>query len=58
VEILDANAQKHVLQRKDIASMQASQLSIMPNGFETLLPDDLKGLLEYLTQGRQERASQ
>jgi len=58
VEILDANSQKHVLQRKDIASMQASQLSIMPNGFETLPPDDLKGLLEYLTQARQEHASQ
>lgn len=58
VEILDANAQKHVFQRKDIASMQGSQLSIMPNGFETLPPDDLKGLLEYLTQGRQERVAQ
>jgi len=50
VEILDATGQKHVIQRKDIETMNASQLSIMPNGFETLPPADLKGLLAYLTQ--------
>ena len=50
VEILDTTAQKHVVQRKDIASLEASQLSIMPTGFEALPPDDLKALLEYLAQ--------
>ncbi len=50
VEILDTTAQKHVVQRKDIASLEASQLSIMPTGFESLPPDDLKSLLEYLAQ--------
>jgi hypothetical protein len=50
VEILDTVAQKHVVQRKDIASMDASQLSIMPIGFEALPPADLKALLEYLAQ--------
>jgi putative heme-binding domain-containing protein len=49
VEILDTAAQKHVIQRKDIASLDASQLSIMPTGFEALPPEDLKALLEYLT---------
>ena len=48
VEILDIAAQKHVIQRKDIASMEASKLSIMPNGFEAIPADDLKALLEYL----------
>ena len=48
VEILDTTAQKHVIQRKDIASLEASQLSIMPTGFENLPPDDLKSLVEYL----------
>ncbi|HKQ39436.1 MAG TPA: PVC-type heme-binding CxxCH protein [Verrucomicrobiae bacterium] len=48
VEILDTTAQKHVLQRKDIASLEASQLSIMPAGFESLPADDLKSLVEYL----------
>jgi putative heme-binding domain-containing protein len=50
VEILDTTAQKHVVQRKEIVSLDASQLSIMPTGFETLPPDDLKALLEYLAQ--------
>jgi putative heme-binding domain-containing protein len=50
VEVLDTTGQKHVVQRKDIASLEASQLSIMPAGFESLPPDDLKGLIEYLAQ--------
>jgi uncharacterized protein len=50
VEILDVAAQKHVIQRKDIASLEASQLSIMPVGFEALPADDLKALVEYLAQ--------
>ena len=32
------------------ASLDASQLSIMPTGFESLPSDDLKALLEYLCQ--------
>ena len=50
VEILDTAAQKHVVQRKDIASLDASELSIMPTGFEALPPDDLKALIQYLAQ--------
>jgi hypothetical protein len=49
VEILDTAGQKHAIQRKDIASMEGSALSIMPTGLEALPPDDLKGLLEFLT---------
>jgi hypothetical protein len=30
--------------------MEGSQLSIMPAGLEALPPDDITGLLEYLTQ--------
>jgi putative heme-binding domain-containing protein len=50
VEILDTTAQKHIVQRKDIASLDVSQLSIMPTGFEALPPDDLKSLIEFLAQ--------
>ena len=50
VEILDTTAQQHVIQRKNIASLDASQVSIMPTGFESLPPDELKALLEYLAQ--------
>jgi putative heme-binding domain-containing protein len=53
VEILDTTGQKHVVQRKDIASLQGLPTSIMPTGFEALPPDDLKALLEYLTTTRQ-----
>lgn len=50
VEILDTTAQKHVIPRKEIASLEASALSIMPIGFEALPPDDMKALLEYLSK--------
>jgi len=53
VEILDTTGQKHVVQRKDIASLEGSQLSIMPIGLEALPPEDLKNLLEYLAQSHQ-----
>ena len=52
VEILDVSGQKHVIQRKDIEKMNGSQLSVMPNGFENLPPDDLKALLAFLTEAR------
>jgi len=50
VEILDTTGQKHAIQRKDIGTMEGTQLSIMPAGLEALPPDDLKSLLEYLCQ--------
>ncbi len=48
VEILDTAGQKHVVLRKDIQSLEASDQSLMPGGFEQLPPADLAGLLEYL----------
>jgi hypothetical protein len=48
VELLDTTGQKHVVQRKDIASLQGLPTSIMPNGFEALPPEDLKAVLEYI----------
>jgi len=53
VEILDTTGQKHVVQRKEIASLEGSQLSIMPIGLEALPPDNLKDLLEYLAESHQ-----
>jgi putative heme-binding domain-containing protein len=50
VEILDTTGQKHAIQRKDIGTMEGTQLSIMPAGMEALPPDDLKSLLEFLCQ--------
>ena len=48
VEILDLTSRKHAVQRKDIASLEASSLSIMPSGFESLPEKDLAALLEFL----------
>ena len=53
VEILDTASQKHVIQRNDIQKLEGTMLSIMPNGFEALPPNDLKSLLAFLTQPHQ-----
>ncbi len=49
VEILDVTGQKHSLQRKELKSLEASNNSIMPVGFEALPENDLASLLDYLT---------
>lgn len=50
VEILDTTSQKHVIQRRDIASLEGSSLSIMPTGFEALPEEDLVSLLDFLAR--------
>src|SRR5207244_10085905 len=51
VELLDAEAKRHTIQREDIDELQASTKSLMPEGFEKQLSnDDLVNLLEILTQ--------
>ncbi len=51
VEILDAEAKRHLIQREDIEEIQTSNKSLMPEGFEKQLSkDDLVNLLEFLTQ--------
>ncbi len=51
VEIVDAEAKKHVVQRDNIESLTASPKSLMPDGFEKQMPEaDLVNLLEFLTQ--------
>lgn len=48
VELTDLTGQKHVFQRKDIASLASSNQSIMPSGFESLGEQGLADLLAYL----------
>ena len=50
IELLDLTGQKHTLSRKDVTSLESSNLSIMPVGFESLDEKDLAALLEYLAQ--------
>lgn len=52
LEILDLANQKHVIQRADIKSLEASPLSIMPSGFEELPDQDLIDLFEYMAGSR------
>lgn len=48
IELLDAEARKQVILREDIDEMSGSKLSLMPEGFEKLPPEDLVNLLEFL----------
>src|SRR5262249_32608895 len=51
VELIDAEAKKHVVLREDISELTATPKSLMPEGFEKQLSaDDLANLLEFLTQ--------
>jgi putative heme-binding domain-containing protein len=51
VELIDAQAQRHVIQREDIEDLQATPKSLMPEGLEKQLSnEDLANLLEFLTQ--------
>ena len=50
IEIVDAEAKRHVLQRDAIEELTASTKSLMPEGFEKQVSkDDLANLLEFLT---------
>lgn len=51
VELIDAQAKRHVLLREDIDSLTASTKSLMPDGFEKqMTPKELTDLLEFLTK--------
>jgi putative membrane-bound dehydrogenase-like protein len=51
IELLDAEAKPHSIQNEDIKKLNSSKLSLMPNGFETILKaEGLADLLEFLTQ--------
>jgi putative membrane-bound dehydrogenase-like protein len=55
VEVLDAVGERHVIQRKEIATMNASNLSIMPAGLiDDLKPADVAALMEYLKTSHHE----
>lgn len=51
VEIYDLQGQKHAVQRKDIASLEASNQSIMPTGLEQVGEQGLADILAYLAAG-------
>jgi len=51
VELVDAEAKRHAIQRSDIDELIASRKSLMPDGFEKQLTDkELVDLLEFMTE--------
>jgi hypothetical protein len=49
IEMLDAEGQTHAIQRENIKRMSASQLSLMPEGFEKQMSaQEITDLLEFL----------
>jgi hypothetical protein len=51
IELYDVEGKKHTLLREDIDELKGSEKSLMPDGFEKLIPpNDLVNLLEYMTQ--------
>jgi uncharacterized protein len=51
IELLDAEAKRHSVLREEIEAMNASQKSLMPDGFEKqITSSDLNDLLAFLTQ--------
>jgi putative heme-binding domain-containing protein len=52
IELIDAAGKTHVFDRQDIKRLKASDLSVMPEGFEQLPKDDIAGILEYLSTSK------
>jgi len=51
LELIDAQAKKHVIQRADVEQITATAKSLMPEGFEKqMTPTEVGDLLEFLTQ--------
>ena len=54
VELLDLTGKRHVVQRQDIRSLSASNLSIMPEGLvDALPPKDVAALLTFLSASKE-----
>ena len=50
IELIDAEAKRHAVQRDEIDELKASTKSLMPEGFEKQVSaDELTNLLEFLT---------
>jgi hypothetical protein len=50
--LIDTTGKTHEISRDEIQALKQSDLSVMPEGFESLPPEDLTSLLEYLATSR------
>jgi uncharacterized protein len=54
IEIIDATGKIHAIDRTNVKALSASELSVMPEGFESSIPTaDLANLLEFLAQSKE-----
>ena len=51
-ELIESDGTHYQIERSRVAQLTRSELSLMPEGFETLSDEDLSSLLDYLTQQR------
>lgn len=49
IEMLDAEGKRQTILREDIESLIPTNRSLMPEGFEKLAPEELTGILEFLS---------
>jgi hypothetical protein len=52
IELIDAAGKTHVIEREAIRRLKASELSVMPEGFEQLPKEDVAGILEFLATSK------
>ena len=52
IELIDTTGKTYEISRDEILALKQSDLSVMPEGFESLPPEDLTSLLEYLATSR------
>lgn len=57
IELTDLTGKKHAIQRRDIASLEASTQSIMPTGLEQMGEQGLADLLAFLATSREGSAA-
>jgi putative membrane-bound dehydrogenase-like protein len=52
IELLDTTGNTHLLQRKDIKKLTVSERGLMPEGFESLKPEELRDVVEYVSTSK------
>ncbi|HZN64381.1 MAG TPA: PVC-type heme-binding CxxCH protein [Tepidisphaeraceae bacterium] len=52
IELIDSTGKTHTIERENIKRLKASELSVMPEGFEQLPQAEVAGILEYLSTSK------
>jgi putative membrane-bound dehydrogenase-like protein len=52
VELIDATGKNHLLQRSDLKNLTVSERGVMPEGFESLKPEELRDVVEFVSTSK------